>query len=237
MKIRVSSRITKIAMVSIGLGALLTMNATNANATVVGPETFAQIGATFTSGGVSPATGVRTFDYSNIDLSQFSQLWWGPDGVAASMNGTLNNNLTSVSVTGLVATWTGSTTISGTNYTGTVQTEFVATILSGAGGWINPASSLGISGPLAVANITGSDFQVSLQFLAKDPQFSTFSPFLTVYNAANPGTQSAQTSFTGEFFSVAAVPEPSTWAMMILGFASIGFTAYRKRNKQNFRFA
>jgi PEP-CTERM motif len=30
--------------------------------------------------------------------------------------------------------------------------------------------------------------------------------------------------------SVAAVPEPSTWAMMILGFASIGFMAYRRKN-------
>jgi hypothetical protein len=30
-------------------------------------------------------------------------------------------------------------------------------------------------------------------------------------------------------FEVAAVPEPSTWAMMILGFAGIGFAAYRKR--------
>ena len=30
---------------------------------------------------------------------------------------------------------------------------------------------------------------------------------------------------------VSAVPEPSTWAMMILGFAGIGFTAYRRKNK------
>ena len=28
----------------------------------------------------------------------------------------------------------------------------------------------------------------------------------------------------------AAVPEPSTWAMMILGFAAIGFLAYRRKN-------
>jgi hypothetical protein len=35
-----------------------------------------------------------------------------------------------------------------------------------------------------------------------------------------------------------AVPEPSTWAMMILGFAGIGFTAYRrKQNGQGFRVA
>jgi hypothetical protein len=29
----------------------------------------------------------------------------------------------------------------------------------------------------------------------------------------------------------AAVPEPSTWAMMILGFAGVGFMAYRRRNR------
>lgn len=31
--------------------------------------------------------------------------------------------------------------------------------------------------------------------------------------------------------TVAAVPEPSTWAMMIFGFAGIGFLACRRRNK------
>jgi hypothetical protein len=34
----------------------------------------------------------------------------------------------------------------------------------------------------------------------------------------------AATQFQGTF-AVAAVPEPSTWAMMILGFAGIGFMA------------
>ena len=28
---------------------------------------------------------------------------------------------------------------------------------------------------------------------------------------------------------VDAIPEPSTWAMMILGFAGVGFMAYRRR--------
>jgi len=31
--------------------------------------------------------------------------------------------------------------------------------------------------------------------------------------------------------TVAAVPEPSTWAMMILGFAGLGFMAYRRKSK------
>jgi PEP-CTERM motif len=30
---------------------------------------------------------------------------------------------------------------------------------------------------------------------------------------------------------VAAVPEPSTWAMMVLGFAGVGFMVYRRRNQ------
>ncbi len=31
--------------------------------------------------------------------------------------------------------------------------------------------------------------------------------------------------------SVSAVPEPSTWAMMILGFAGLGFLTYRRNNQ------
>jgi hypothetical protein len=36
---------------------------------------------------------------------------------------------------------------------------------------------------------------------------------------------------------VSAVPEPSTWAMMILGFLGVGFMAYRRNNKAMMRFA
>jgi hypothetical protein len=37
--------------------------------------------------------------------------------------------------------------------------------------------------------------------------------------------------------SVTSVPEPATWAMMILGFAGIGFMAYRRTSKPALRFA
>jgi hypothetical protein len=41
-----------------------------------------------------------------------------------------------------------------------------------------------------------------------------------------------------EFTNVAAAaPEPATWAMMILGFAGLGFMAYRRKNSPTFRFA
>ena len=35
--------------------------------------------------------------------------------------------------------------------------------------------------------------------------------------------------------TVAAVPEPSTWAMMILGFMGVGFMAYRRKGRPAFR--
>jgi PEP-CTERM motif len=37
--------------------------------------------------------------------------------------------------------------------------------------------------------------------------------------------------------TIASVPEPSTWAMMILGFAGVGFLAYRRREQNRFRLA
>jgi len=37
---------------------------------------------------------------------------------------------------------------------------------------------------------------------------------------------------SGQFLiTISAVPEPSTWAMMILGFGGLGFLAYRRRNR------
>jgi hypothetical protein len=41
------------------------------------------------------------------------------------------------------------------------------------------------------------------------------------FNANSPGT----------FETVSAVPEPSTWAMMILGFLGLGLVAYRRKSK------
>jgi hypothetical protein len=37
--------------------------------------------------------------------------------------------------------------------------------------------------------------------------------------------------------SVGAVPEPATWAMMLLGFCGLGFMAYRRRSGGTLRFA
>jgi hypothetical protein len=50
------------------------------------------------------------------------------------------------------------------------------------------------------------------------------------FHVLEGGTATA-TLFAEVTNAVAAVPEPSTWAMMILGFAGVGFMAYRRRNQ------
>ncbi len=55
---------------------------------------------------------------------------------------------------------------------------------------------------------------------------STYNPNGSLYNPGDTGG-----------VVVAAVPEPGTWAMMILGFAGVGFVAYRRRGAGALKFA
>ena len=41
--------------------------------------------------------------------------------------------------------------------------------------------------------------------------------------------------FSGGTVAISAVPEPATWAMIIIGFAGIGFLSYRRKNSPRFR--
>ena len=58
---------------------------------------------------------------------------------------------------------------------------------------------------------------------------SITSGVLGVANCEDVCTISGQV--TSGTLSIAAVPEPSTWAMLLLGFAGLGFIAYRRKNK------
>lgn len=76
-----------------------------------------------------------------------------------------------------------------------------------------------------------------------DPSFTVGKNFVynptigyTILTLSNPNMQVASPNIDFYLFgdtasAVSAVPEPSTWAMMVLGFAGIGFMAYRRKNK------
>jgi len=61
-------------------------------------------------------------------------------------------------------------------------------------------------------------------FLANGDILSTAQSSALFYNGPN-----------GVPFSTPPVPEPSTWAMIIIGFAGVGFMAYRRRTQNAFR--
>jgi hypothetical protein len=60
--------------------------------------------------------------------------------------------------------------------------------------------------------------------------------YLSTFNPDGPDGTLYRPGDTGQL-TVAAVPEASTWAMMLLGFAGVGFMAYRRKAKPALRLA
>ena len=71
--------------------------------------------------------------------------------------------------------------------------------------------------------ISGGTWQIYLA-PGGNPDFNT--TFVSGYFNIGDAALTGKTPYT---LQVAAVPEPSTWAMMILGFAGVGYMAYRRR--------
>jgi len=70
---------------------------------------------------------------------------------------------------------------------------------------------------------------LTIPTLPLDPSFFTTSnATFYVQNYSTGGFE----QYDAHLNAISAVPEPSTWAMMILGFAAVGFVAYRRSKKQ-----
>jgi hypothetical protein len=199
-----------------------------------------QLGATGTSGGVAeidPATGavLRVFDLAALGFNNYS-----PTGLAVATNGQIligNGN-------------TGQTIV--IDPTGASGNPKVVAAFSQVSGedqvWFDPttgrwflAARFNPGGP--VLGVIDSNTDTFLQNIATtindhsvavDPiSGQVFVPF-----GADPSNSICPNGCIAVFGdNIAAVAEPSTWAMMILGFAGVGFMAYRRKNKTAFRFA
>jgi hypothetical protein len=88
-----------------------------------------------------------------------------------------------------------------------------------------PSVEYGGSSITALGNtVAGVEGNGTLQFNGTYSSISWTNPVREDWYGFTVGVQSA-------------VPEPSTWAMMILGFAGVGFMAYRRRNSTALRAA
>jgi hypothetical protein len=65
-------------------------------------------------------------------------------------------------------------------------------------------------------------------------RFVTFTGLISSFTLSSSNNSFEADSFTTQ---VRGVPEPSTWAMMILGFMGVGFMAYRRNGRSTFRLA
>jgi len=84
------------------------------------------------------------------------------------------------------------------------------------------------------ADFSGSGISSSLG--ANANPFSTFAEVQEMFiTSTSPTTTKFSDTFVGFDPAVAVVPEPSTWAMMLLGFAGLGFAGWRGRG--GFRLA
>jgi hypothetical protein len=66
----------------------------------------------------------------------------------------------------------------------------------------------------------------------------TLDPFTGTFpNGNNNFDLTATVSLSNHESNISSIPEASTWAMMLLGFAGVGFVAYRRKNGHAFRLA
>jgi hypothetical protein len=83
-----------------------------------------------------------------------------------------------------------------------------------------------------IPTIVGDNYAISFK-LSDDGNLSTFSALSTNGDTTDTGGNGIDVlTYAQDGVPIAGgVPEPSTWAMMILGFAGIGFMAYRRKSK------
>jgi hypothetical protein len=112
-------------------------------------------------------------------------------------------------------------------------------------------STPGAESPLGYRSTTGTDlFGVDtvvpadnngLLFIIGTPLGFGLNPLFAFWSDPGAGAVFSGTEFgatdwaSSSVSSVSPVPEPSTWAMMILGFFGVGFMAYRRKSNPAFR--
>jgi PEP-CTERM motif len=183
-------------------------------------NSFATVGPGLSIGGFNvngiTALGVNSFGGSGelLDVSSLN--------VSTAGSGTLKiliteTDLTSPMTTSLLSQFSGTQTKS------SVTMSFYADATNGG----FETTLLGTTSATTIGPVVGS--------------FSTLKSF--VPNGAFSLTEEIDITAHGRGAklsaddSVSAVPEPSTWAMMILGFVGVGFMAYRRRGQPSFRLA
>jgi hypothetical protein len=155
---------------------------------------------------------------------------------AAPVVETFDFTLTGVAANGLAAGFSGTGVITATE--------------NSNGSWTVDSATGSLSGTFNGVSLSGTITSLNTDFLGDDELiFPSTSSLVDDHGIAfnlSDGQRVDISSGSGGFYNVesdntfgaatltltAAVPEPSTWAMMILGFFGVGFMAYRRKQNQ-----
>jgi hypothetical protein len=149
----------------------------------------------------------------------------GPFDISAQLNATLNGSVYDInSISGSVTEASGTYSITGGLPPG----------VTGSTTYYTYDNSITQSANIFNLSTTG------ILFYANTPDFyslplSEFNLWWngngTSYGLGTTASNNVNATFNGVGTLTAAVPEPSTWAMMLLGFAGLGVMAYRRKSK------
>ena len=191
-----------------GLGAVTTALTLQSPANTTNETGGVNLGGPF-GNALTGASQSQLFTLSGLGLSNANQL-----GLIVNLNEPGSENPPSVTLNNLALTaFTG-----GTSITFGLAAGLAGTTLN------QVAGGLGGSG---IAFVLDSTEAAQLTALGLNTQLGVSASF----GNASGGPEAIQAVHL-----TAAVPEPSTWAMLMLGFAGLGFMAYRRRGQASFRF-
>lgn len=208
-----------------------THSSTSANASVVqtgvaSPVPYVSVNASSTSGFFSGALGYETLTY-------FFRVDEGP--TATVKLGIVAN----ASLTGLPGGGRGSVELLLTQFGIDNYVDFGnGQIIQSTGSWLPSLldpSSFTMSGEITV-NV-GQTYSIAITATASAVATSSGSAFIDPWIFVDLGTPYAEqylistSPFIGNSPVLTAVPELSTWAMMIVGFVGMGFVGYRHRRQ------
>jgi hypothetical protein len=159
--------------------------------------------------GINPTSSAGAFSNQNLPTGLFADQW------TFQLNG--SQFITIASATNV---YPGGSDTSDfiTNFNGSVFAIVGSVDVNPGGGGVN--DDVRVLGP----DFGGPGCGVNCQIFGGSAILTGGNYYLNI--AGDAGS----TAGYGGNLAVAAVPEPATWAMMLLGFAGVGFMAYRRRS-------
>jgi hypothetical protein len=176
--------------------------------------------------------------------------------LAFNISGLANQNITSATLTFYggngVNTSSTSETLGLFDYTGSINAllsdQFSTSVFTDLGNGNSYGTAVVSAGPIqqftvtlsqaAIANLNAAAHsQSDTRFVIGGSLLSVSGPFANEQLFAIFGPQTALAPAAQLDLVTAAVPEPSAWALMILGFGAVGAAVRRKQNGTKIRFA